>query len=308
MYIGGIDIGGTKVICAVADVNKKILSKVTFESQKDKPETFFQKCIDKLAECCDNINIEIKNLYGIGVTLPGMVDNNGVLLFAPFLGWHNVDAKAILQRLSGIDNIKCDCDVNACALAEAKAADCGSLLWLTVSTGIGGAFIEDNQIFKGYNFIAGEIGHTKVEYDKPRVCSCGQYGCAEAHASGTAVGKMVKEACENDSSFNAAFESHNLSKDAKGCAALARMGNEKALEIFDTAGDYLGRAVANAVNIINPSAVYIGGGMGANSFDLLSGAIRKRLLSDAVEFSKDIPVYPSKLGYEAALIGALSLI
>ena len=61
MYIGGIDIGGTKVICAVADGNKKILSKVTFESQKDKPETFFQKCIDKLAECCDNINIEIKN-------------------------------------------------------------------------------------------------------------------------------------------------------------------------------------------------------------------------------------------------------
>lgn len=308
MYIGGIDIGGTKIMCAVATEQKEILCKLTFETQRDEPEPFFQKCVDKLKECCNNINVDFRSLKGIGVTLPGMVDNNGVLLFAPFLQWHNVEAASILKRLTGIDNIRCDCDVNACAIAEAKAANCSSLLWITVSTGIGGAFIENGEIFKGYNFIAGEIGHTKVEYDKPRVCSCGQKGCAEAHASGTAVTKAVKQQCSLDKAFDNAFQSQNLTRDAKGCAALAKMGNEKALEIFDTAGDYLGRAVANAVNIINPSAVYIGGGMGANSFDLLEEAIRKRLLSDAVEFSKNIPVYPSKLGYEAALMGALSLI
>lgn len=308
MYIGGIDIGGTKIICAVATKQKEILAKTTFETKRDEPEKFFKNCIDKLKECCDNINVDFQSLEGIGVTLPGMVDNNGVLLFAPFLQWRNVDAAAILKKLSGIDNIKCDCDVNACAVAEAKAAKCDSLLWITVSTGIGGAFIENGKIFKGHNFIAGEIGHTKVEYNKPKVCSCGQKGCAEAHASGTAVTNAVKEKCSLSKAFDNAFEKQGLTRDAKGCAALARTGDETAIEIFTTAADYLGRAVANAVNVINPSAVYIGGGMGANSFDLIEKGIRRRLLSDAVEFSKNIPVYPSKLGYEAALMGALSLI
>lgn len=307
-FIGGIDIGGTKVMCAIADRNKNIIKKVTFQSVKDEPLPFLQNCVNHLADCAEQLGLKVNDLEGIGVTLPGMVDNRGILLFAPFLKWENIDVTSILKDITGVKNIRCDCDVNACAIAEAKIADCDNLLWITVSTGIGGAFIADGKIFTGYNFIAGEIGHTKVEYEKPRVCSCSQKGCAEAHASGTAVTKIVQELCSENPEFNALFEKEGISRDAKGCAVLANKGEPLAIQIFDTAGDYLGRAIANAVNIVNPKVVYIGGGMGANSFSLLEKAIRKRLNSDAVAISKDIPVLCSKIGYEAALVGALNLI
>ena len=162
------------------------------------------------------------------------------------------------------------------------------------------------RILSGYHSVAGEIGHTKVEYVSPRKCSCGQYGCAEAHASGTAVGKMTAEAAASDKSWEGLFRARSLGYTAENCSLLAREGDARAIAILDTAGDYLGRALANAVNLLDPAVVYIGGGM-SRSFGLLERSVRRRIESDAVFIHRDIPVLPTALGYDASLLGAFAL-
>ncbi len=307
-YYGALDVGGTKTICSVADDSYHILIKEQFPTVRSDPEVFFASLSEKLGEQCRKLGITFADLGGIGVTLPGMTDENGILLLAPFLKWRNVDVASIIGKHTGVEHVRCACDVNACALAEYRLGGGTErdFLWITVSTGIGGAFILDGKLLYGVNAVAGEIGHTKVEYHHPARCSCGGLGCAEAHASGTALTREVLFACEKDSELNALFEERGLSKDAAGASVLAGEGNAECLALFDLVGDYLGRAIANAVNLTDVGCVYIGGGM-SRSFDLLLPSIRRRLGSDAIEYVRNVKILPTALGYEAALLGAVTL-
>ena len=307
MFYGGIDVGGTKTICALANDGGEIVNRVQFPTEKTAPEMFFDGCAAKLRELCADAGCDVSDLGGIGMSLPGMVDENGVLLHAPFLDWHGVDVAALMRERTGVGKIMCGNDVNVCGFAEAKRSRCRNFLWLTVSTGIGGAVIVDGKVVSGGNSVAGEFGHLKVEYEKPLRCTCGQYGCVEAHASGSALTALVAEKCESDADYSRIFDERGLSRDAAGCSVLAKEGEEHSLRLFGIVGDYLGRAIAYGVNILNPECVYIGGGM-SRSFELLYPHIRRRLRSDAVSFAAETPVMATSLGYDAALIGAIALV
>lgn len=305
--IGGIDIGGTKTIVAIADDNKEILCKEQFLTPKDTPDNFLRECAKRLSLCAVQVGVKFTDLRGIGLSLPGMVDDKEILLHAPFLGWRNVPATMIIRNLTGVQNVQCDCDVNACALAEAQQSGKKQFLWMTVSTGIGGAFVFDGKLYRGSHSLAGEIGHMKVEYEHPYPCTCGRSGCVEAHASGSAMTRLVVELCSKDSSYNQIYEIRNLPRTAAGCSALAEEGEERSLEICRIIGDYLGRAIANAVNLTDPGMVFIGGGM-SKSFHLFIEHIRRRMENDCISHLNDTVVFTTELGYEAALMGALSLV
>jgi glucokinase len=322
MLIGALDIGGTKTIAAVAEYLPDggflkvldIIGKVTFPTGA--PVCSFRvvasECARIIAGILKEKNLDPSLLGAIGVSAPGMVDAEGRLIYSPVTGWRDVDIAGTLRNVwneytdAPELTVRTDCDVNACALAEVLTSGSGDMLWVTVSTGIGGAYVTGGKAVTGYNSVAGEIGHTKVEYNNPRKCSCGQYGCAEAHASGTAVGKIVAETASSDRQWAALFRQRNLLLDAEGCALLAREGDSISGRIMNSAGDYLGRALANAVNLLDPAVVYIGGGM-SRSFDLLAAPIRLRIESDALSIHRDIPVLPTALGYEASLMGAFAL-
>lgn len=307
MFYGGIDVGGTKTICALAAENGEIIGRVQFATEKTSPETFFDGCAARMCELCADAGVDLSRLGGIGMSLPGMVNECGILLHAPFLDWHGVDVASLMRERTGIENIRCENDVNVCGFAEAKRSKYRNFLWVTVSTGIGGAVIVDGKVVCGGNSVAGEFGHVKVEYDTPLRCTCGQYGCAEAHASGSALTALVVEKCESDAEYSSIFDARGLSRDAAGCSVLAKEGEERSLQLFGIVGDYLGRAIAYGVNILNPECVYIGGGM-SRSFELLYPHIRRRLGTDAVSIAADTPVLVTSLGYDAALIGAISLV
>ena len=323
MLIGALDIGGTKTIAAVAEYlpgddfmrGLNIIGKVTFPTGA--PVCSFRvlacECARIIAHILEERSLDPSSLAAIGVSAPGMVDAEGGLIYSPVTGWRDVDIDDILRNVWNENhadapalNVRTDCDVNACALAEVLASGNGDMLWVTVSTGIGGAYVTGGKVVTGYHSVAGEIGHTKVEYSEPRKCSCAQYGCAEAHASGTAVGKIVAETASSDRKWAALFRQRGLLLDAEGCALLAREGECISNRIMNGAGDYLGRALANAVNLLDPAVVYIGGGM-SRSFDLLVAPIRRRIESDALHIHRDISVLPTALGYEASLMGAFAL-
>lgn len=307
MYYGGIDVGGTKTICAVAGDDGKIIERVQFLTDKIAPELFFDGCCKRLEELCKAAGCTFSDLQGIGITLPGMVNENNLLLHAPFLEWHNTDVVGIVQERTGVKNIRCECDVNACGVAEAKRSKYKNFLWVTVSTGIGSAVMIDGKVFRGAHSVSGEVGHNKVEYEHPLTCTCGQLGCAEIQASGAALTRLVLAKCKEDPDYDRLYEEKGLKRDGSGCSALAKEGEERSLALFAKVGDYLGKAIAYAVNILDPECVYIGGGM-SRSFDLLYPHIRARLKSDVVSFSSDTPVLATTLGYDASIIGAIALV
>lgn len=298
--VAGIDIGGTKTLIGLVDRTGHILVSQQFPTDiNDDPKTHIEKCIDTVHNCMKKIGIDDQSILGIGVNVPGLADpEKGILLHAPYSGWKNVPVKNYLQERWPEIPIRIANDVNSCALGEllfGMGKDFQNFLWVTISTGIGGGIIINRNIFEGEHFIAGEIGHLVVEWDNGNLCGCGNRGCLETHASGTAIAKMAEK--EN-----------LLPATAKNVAELAYAGNEKALDIYRKAGEYIGRAFSYAANVLNPGAIIIGGGVSL-SFDLLEPHIRKTFQSAVIdESNKNILILRTALGYEAALIGAASLI
>ena len=239
-----------------------------------------------------------------------MIDSKrGELIHAPFARWHNIPVKKIFSHLFNHPNIVVSNDANACGLGE-KYFGWGKIydnyLWITISTGIGCAIVMNGVVIDGTTSVAGEVGHLKVEYNLPRLCSCGQYGCLEAHASGTAISAIVNEYIRDDLEFRSQFESSGLPFNAIGCEQLAKKGSKQALEIFKGVADYLSRGISYCVNILNPQAVILGGGV-AKAFDLLIPEVNKYLRQYSVPSAlEQFEIHYTKLGYEAAVLGAVA--
>lgn len=309
--IGAIDIGGTKTITGLADETGQILEQFKFESCLESWEAHFELCVERFQELCRRHQTDASRLKGIGISLPGMTDSEkGILICAPFSGWRDVPVKEWFSHRLQTPRIYAENDVNACALGELKfghGKTCRDFLWITVSTGIGGAIVADSRLITGWKHLAGEFGHLKVEHGKPRSCPCGQEGCLEAHASGTAIGKLFREYLKTCPEAGRMLKQGGYPADAYGCGMLARAGEKGTIEIYRQAGKYLGTAIAQAVNLLNPQAVIFGGGVSA-SMDLFEEEIRRTLEKEAVPLSGKVSLRYTALGYEAALAGAAALV
>lgn len=307
-YLGAIDVGGTKTMVGIVDSNGKILSDRIFSTFTANFEIHFAECCIRLYECLSERRIHVNHLKGLGVTMPGLVDaQTGFLLQAPFAGWYNVHVKDYFSRMLNYKSVIIENDVNACAMGELVFGHaCDNYLWVTVSTGIGGALVIDRKLIYGSSSCAGEIGHVKVEYDHPAQCSCGQWGCAEAHGSGTAITRMFSEKVQESNALKELLDAKKWSADAKSCALLAKEGNQTAIEVLNTAGMYIGRALSYAANLFNPNKIYIGGGV-SDSFDLLLPSIQDEFLRTTLKPCANVEIVKTALSYEAALIGAAAM-
>ena len=307
-YLGAIDIGGTKTMVGIVGSDARILIKQHFSTNTADCEAHFTDCYARLNECLSGIGLTINNLEGIGVNMNGMVNaSTGVLLQAPFSGWYNIDVKGYFARMFGTDKIYVENDVNSCAVGELIFGNaCDNFLWVTVSTGIGGALIIDRKVVHGYNSCAGEIGHVKVEYNHPAQCCCGQWGCAEAHGSGTAITRMFAEKVRGNKELFDLLAEKNLPVDAKTCSLLTKEGNATAIEVFHSAGKYIGRALSYAANLLNPHKIYIGGGV-SDSLELLLPSLREEFVKSTIKQCAGIEIVKTALAYDAALMGAASL-
>jgi len=295
MLAGAIDCGGTKVLAALVDEKGTIYAPCCASLSTRDKSRYFADSVALLRESCRAHGFPFESLSRVGVSIPGMTDGADRVLGSPSAGWGGFSVFPLLRPLfpdSGID-IRLENDVNACALAERRFAAAGDdFIWLTVSTGIGGAVVSDGRLLRGATSCAGEIGHVKVEFDIPAPCGCGGKGCLEAHASGTAIGRESQAA--------------GTGEDAAACAAEALSGNAAALRIWHRAGMYIGRALASVSCAVNPSAVYVGGGV-ARSLPLLLPGIREAFSREVLPQCSAVEILPSRLGYNASLLGAAAL-
>lgn len=305
------DLGGTRTRVALVDEAGRILARQaapTLAHQgRDSVLSRLVKSLEQVAS-----GTETAMLAGIGISVASPVDpETGVMYGPPNLpGWHGFSIKAALEeRLP--HKVTVANDASLAALGEhVYGAGRGyrHLIYLTVSTGIGGGIIVDGSLYLGAGGFAGEMGHITIERDGP-VCGCGNRGCLETLASGTAVARMARERIASGQAGTllerAGGDPEKI--DARTVAEAASFGDELARSIMEEAAANLGVGVVSLLHAFDPEVIVLGGGM-AESFDLLADGIRQQIDERAMaQYRGRFPVVKSGLGDDAGLLGAAAL-
>ena len=297
-----VDIGGTSMRAAAYPLHGiKPLSRNKISTENSQMSVFENLVVLIRSVWPDNADIA-----AISVAVPGPVDpKTGFLFDAPNIpGWNSFPLGDKLREVFPIPIIIGN-DANLAAVGEWKyGAGVGhsDLIYLTISTGIGGGIISNNILLEGYNGLAAEFGHVTVQPDGP-VCPCGKNGHLEALSSGSAivdyVSQMLKSGRKSILKIENNFSAYDIS-------LAAGNGDELSISAYEHAGFYLGQALASFIHIFNPSIIILGGGV-INSGSLIFDPIIKKIKTDVIEpiYLRDLEIVPAKLVDDSGLVGAL---
>ncbi|MCU0641601.1 MAG: ROK family protein [Candidatus Margulisbacteria bacterium] len=285
----GIDLGGTKIAAALAAPTGKIITDVNIPTEAAKGQA---QVIDNLKKATDAlIRGQKTKVSCIGIGVPGPIDyETGIVIEPPNLpGWKKVNLKKILEKEFKVP-VHVDNDANCAALGEAyfgAGRQVRHFIYITISTGIGGGIIIDRKLYRGAIGAAGEFGHMIIDPAGP-LCGCGNHGCFEALASGTAIKRRS-------------------GMDAIAVELAARQGDATALKVINETAHYLALGIANLVNIFNPEMVILGGGV-SKMRELLLNPIRVEFKKYALTLpAKHVKIVRAKLGSESGVLGAVAL-
>lgn len=310
----GIDIGGTKISMVLGTPEGRILARRRIATRTgDETSLCIQELIESIASLMTFAAARKLRVLGVGVGIPGAVDSvKGVVPRSPHLkGWKGLKLAEILKKKFRVPVFLAN-DANAAAVAEkifGQARKCRDFIYMTVSTGIGGGIVVDGKLLEGATFVAGEIGHmTLVPEGNP--CKCGNAGCLEAYASGTAI---AKEAKAQILSGKRSMLMKNLELEgrfsAKDVGDAASRGDAVALKAYEKAGYYLGIGIANLLNILNPEMILLGGGVWKSAPPEFQKAMVKSCRTHAwPEALKKVRIKKSKLKGSVGDLGALALV
>jgi len=254
----------------------------------------------------------LDTVLGIGIASPGPLDlEKGTMMRGINLpGWDNVPIRDIIAEEFGV-TVHLNNDANLAALAEYRfgaGRGCSDLVYLTVSTGIGGGIIVAGRLLLGAHGWGGEPGHTIVEPAGP-ACTCGSVGCLEAMSSGPAIAQRALDLIREGQASclsKAVHSGTELTAEMVGEAAL--QGDQLAVQVVDRAAYYLGIGVVNLINIFDPNVVILGGGvskLGALLFDPVRAMVRERALT---ETQRETPIVPAALGDQVGVLGGVALV
>jgi glucokinase len=307
----GVDLGGTNIRAAVFDGGMKILGRSERPTRaQEEADAVIRRIAACVREALDRSSVAADEVAGVGVGAAGLTDwRTGVVVLASNLGWRDVPLKERLeQELDGL-RVEVDKDTNAAALAEARLGagrEFRHFLYVTAGTGIGGGLILDGTLYRGATGGAGDIGHVVVDPDGPR-CGCGDHGCVEVFSSGAGMVNRAREMLAG----GAEAASSAMTVEALTPQTIfeaAEEGDVVAARVVETAGRALGLALADYVNINNPEAIVIGGGVvraGRAYTEPVERELRRRALPALGEIVK---LVPPELGDDVGVTGAALLL
>ena len=311
VYIG-IDVGGTGIQMGVVDEKGQIIAKGGIVTRTDIP---FEDQVKAMADCVlDTIGKsghDLSEVQSIGLGIPGIADpKTGVVPFCTNLGWKDVPLRETFRKY--IDKpIFIDNDATVAGLAESVAgvsAGTSSSVFLTLGTGVGAGIVINGKVWSGHHGVGSEVGHMIMEIDG-EPCSCGNSGCLERYTSATAVIRMAREAVQKhpESLIMTLCEGDPAKINAKIVFDASREGDETALKIFRRYARYVGMAIANVVNFLDPEVVVLGGGVskaGSYLLDAVRAETPKYCLYKAMPHAR---IELAELGPDAGIIGAAML-
>ncbi|GHO44352.1 ROK family protein [Ktedonospora formicarum] len=300
----GVDLGGTQIRAAALQ-GSTLLSRVSMlTGENGTPERVVPRLFRAVDQALSEAHLSRKEIVGIGIAAPGPLNNRtGVVLSPPNLpGWRNIPLREIFEEQYQLP-VYLENDANAGALGEYLfGAGRGSqdMVYLTISTGIGGGVIADGRILEGTAGTAGELGHITVDW-RGELCGCGNVGCLEGLASGTGIARRVLEAIgrgegeellalarqQNSSPGESTHETFRV--DARLVAQGASMGIPLARRVLDEAAEALGVGLVNIIHLFNPEVIALGGGLMQMGDQLLAPAlaiVRRRAMKVPRELAR----------------------
>ena len=307
-YGFGVDLGGTTVKIAFFDKTGTMLDKWEIPTvTADNGAQILPDIAASVLKYLDNKKISKEEILGIGIGVPGPVDDDGNVNRCTNLGWGVFNIHQALGELTGLA-IKAGNDANVAALVEAwkgGAVGCDNMVLATFGTGVGGGIVVNGKPINGVHGAAGEIGHLTLERDETEMCTCGKYGCAEQYCSATGIVRLVKKRLALDEQPSILRTIEPLT-----CKDVFDAGNQKdalALEVLEKVYAYMGQFLASVCCVTDPDVVVLGGGVSKAGQPLLEGA--KRYFDKYIfHASASIRFALAMLGNDAGAYGAFKLI
>lgn len=306
----GIDLGGTKILTAVVDGDGNMLSRDhTITPAEKGPEAVIRAMQESVDRSLGEISLGADRIQAVGIGAPGPSNPDaGIVYTSPNLpGWKDVPLVSLFEK-EFKKKIFLINDANAAAWAEFRfgaAQGMRHVVYITVSTGIGGGIIVDGKLYTGAIGTGGEVGHMTIS-DQGPPCNCGNIGCWETLASGTALARearqRIRDGAETAILEYAAGDIEQV--DAKSIQSAAEKDDSVAKELIARTGYYFGVGLANLLNLFNPEMIVIGGGLANLGDRLLAPAFRTAreraydIAYAAVKFAA------AELGRDSGVIGA----
>ena len=306
------DVGGTRTRVALVDATGAIVVRHSAETlAREGRAAVMNRLADALEHVASERRTEIK---GVGLSLASPVEpGTGVMYNPPNLGseWHLFTPIPMLQERLSLP-VYAENDATLGALGEhafGAGRGCDNMVYMTVSTGIGGGIIIGGNLYTGTNGFGGEIGHMTIDQNGP-LDNCGNVGCLEALASGTALARMAQERIEaGESSVMLEFAGGNIEAvDARIVVQAAQQDDALAQSLMQEVGRSLASGIITLMHIFDPQLIVIGGGLGQN-LDMFMPTIEPEVKRRAMaHFQGAVPVAKSQLGDDVSLLGAAALV
>ena len=312
-YVIGISIGVGMIDVVITNLSAEIILKKSIEINEERYDYDFVfkelvKLINEVIECS---KIEKEKILGAGVALHGIVNaRTGMSIYSPYYGWKEINIKEALENELNL-GVYVDNDVRAMALGESWfgiTKDISNFVTLNISNGIGAGIIINNKPYYGVDFSAGEIGHIVVEGDGDK-CNCGNYGCLETVASNNNITKKaIKLIKQGTNSVLKELKADINQLTIEDISEAAKLEDELAISIIKEAARYIGIAITNLINILNPTSIVVVGEIFENTFyaiETLNEIVKNRGMKLS---SENVRIIKSMLGRDAAVVGASTLV
>ena len=309
-YVIGMDIGGTTVKLGLFDQDAKLLDRWEIPTHtRDNGSYILPEAVDSIRDRLTQRELRPDQLTGIGVGVPGPVDETGIVNKCVNLGWDVFNVKAELERLlPEIPRVAVGNDANVATLGElwqGGGKGYTNAVMLTLGTGVGGGVVIDGKILPGANGAAGEVGHMTVELEERIPCTCGKHGCLEQYASANGIVFLAKRMLTQSPLPSPLRNIPSFS--AKDVCDFARDEDELSKLILDRCGRYLALAMSYIACTLDPQVFLIGGGMSKAGAVLLQ-AIEHHYHKFAFHPSACTPIVLATLGNDAGIYGCAAMV
>ncbi len=309
-----IDIGGTKIAAAVIDPEGRVSGKVRGQTPDSTEEAVLVDVVERVArQALESADMSLSGIEAVGVSCAGIINvPDGIVVYSPNVAaLRRTPLRALLGERFGVP-ISLANDATLAALGEWEFGlhrSVQDLVYVTVSTGIGGGIIAGGRLMEGAYGAAGEVGHMTIDVNGPP-CPCGRTGCWEALASGRALAqRTVNRLEQGEESILGELSGGEMSNvDAQLVALAARQGDSLACEMIETAAFYVGVGLGSLINIFNPSMIVVGGGVTKIGEALLGPAARIARERAYVTAAGEVEIRAPILGDDSPLFGAAALV
>jgi glucokinase len=293
----GIDVGGTKLVAATVAADGRVLQRL----RRETPARDAERLVADLGA----LTVELGAGLPVGIGIAGLVTPEGIVRYGPNISVRDLDLAGAVRRATSSPVVVVN-DASAATLGEQRAGAARGhtdVVMLTLGTGIGGGVVVGGRVVVGANGFAGELGHIVVE-DAGRRCPCGNSGCIEAYAAGTAIGRRAQELLANPARPSRLRDVTDIS--GKQVTLAARDGDELAIEVLSGAGRWLGVAIVSLVNALDPEIVLLGGGAAAETASWVLPAAQETVASRIIGHDWRTPprIELAALGDDAGMVGA----